>query len=130
MSSELILLNDRDAKRFWAKVRLPDTAQECWVWTASTRGWDSQKRYGQFRVRNNIFYAHRVAYCLARGFPLDYLTDELAILHDCDNPLCCNPCHLTLGTQLQNIVDMIRKGRNRSGSRKGRSRRAVQEIPV
>lgn len=127
--SDLIYMTPAQVKRFWAKVRIPDSPTECWEWTASTRGWDSQRKYGQFRVNNRIFYAHRVAFCISRGYPLDYLTDELAILHNCDNPLCCCPHHLTLGTQLQNIVDMIRKGRNRSGSR-GRRTRAVQEIPI
>lgn len=32
-------------------------------------------------------------------------------MHTCDTPLCCNPRHLRLGTQAENIADMIAKGR-------------------
>lgn len=51
--------------------------------------------------------AHRVAYCLHYG------TDpgELKVCHTCDNPACCSRDPLFLGTQRDNAIDMIRKGR-------------------
>ncbi len=124
----MIVLTAKEAARFHAKVAVagPD---ECWNWTACTTGARALGWYGRFCLRNKRYYAHRVAWCLARGFPMEYLTDELAILHTCDNPLCCNPSHLLLGTQLLNVQDMIRKARHRNGYTKTRSR-AVQEIPV
>lgn len=91
---------------------------------AKCLGW-----YGRFGVGKRRFYAHRVAWCVARGFPLDYLSDDLAILHTCDNPTCCNPAHLLLGTQLANVQDMIAKSRHRNGYTKRRDS-AVQEIPI
>ena len=39
----------------------------------------------------------------------------LHVLHKCDNPKCCNPEHLFLGTNLDNINDMLSKGRNAKG---------------
>jgi len=127
--SGLIVLTEAQAQRFWAKVRQPEMPHHCWEWTASTRGWANRRKYGQFRVGDRIFYAHRIAYCAVRGWPLDYLTDNLAVLHACDNPLCCSPHHLSIGTQLENVIDMIRKGRHRSGPRR-KKLRADQEIPV
>lgn len=122
----MILLTAAELARFHKKIVVagPD---ECWNWTACTTGAKDLGWYGRFCLRNKRYYAHRVAWCIARGFPLEYLTDELAVLHDCDNPLCCNPAHLTLGTQLDNVRDMIRKSRNRNG--RGR-RRSPVEIPI
>jgi hypothetical protein len=122
----MLLLTPKELVRFQAKIIVagPD---ECWNWTACTTGAKALGRYGRFCLRNKRYYAHRVAWCVARGFPLEYLTDDLAILHECDNPLCCNPAHLTLGTQLDNVRDMIRKSRNRNG---GGRRRTPVEIPV
>jgi hypothetical protein len=56
-------------------------------------------------------YVHRVAWELANG-PIPPNTN---VLHSCDNPPCCNPEHLYLGTKSDNTRDMMLKGR---GSRK------------
>lgn len=53
--------------------------------------------------------AHRVAWELTHGA----IADGLFVLHKCDVPLCCNPQHLFLGTQLDNLRDASAKGRLR-----------------
>lgn len=121
----MIVPTPKEAARFWSKVAQGDP-DACWNWTACTTGARRLGWYGRFALRKKRYYAHRVAWCIARGFPMEYLTDELAILHTCDNPLCCNPNHLLLGTQLLNVQDMIRKARHRNGYTKSRT----QEIPV
>jgi hypothetical protein len=52
------------------------------------------------------------------------------VLHHCDNPPCCNPDHLFLGTQLDNLKDMINKGRDTKarGSKIGLSK--LKEMDV
>ncbi|MGH7024521.1 MAG: HNH endonuclease signature motif containing protein [Caulobacteraceae bacterium] len=52
-------------------------------------------------------YAHRLAWELANG----PIPDGLLILHKCDNPVCCNPDHLFLGTAADNHADCAAKGR-------------------
>jgi hypothetical protein len=55
-------------------------------------------------------YASRAAYVLHKG-PIG----DLHVCHTCDNGLCVNPDHLFLGTHLDNMRDMIDKGRKPKG---------------
>ena len=90
-------------KRFWQKVAV-GSIDECWLWQACTY----RNGYGKFSLtRCNPVYAHRLSYELTNGA----IPDGMCILHRCDVPACCNPNHLSLGTQLDNIADMNAKGR-------------------
>lgn len=59
--------------------------------------------------------AHRVAYEIAHGVQLAdarvLRADTPCVLHTCDNPPCCNPAHLRLGTQRENIRDASQRKR-------------------
>lgn len=97
----------RTLRLFWAKVYVcgPD---ECWPWLASV----NRKCYGTFQFDGRKAIASRVAWILANGDP-----GSLAVCHRCDNPICVNPLHLFLGSQLDNVADRVTKGRN--ANRKG-----------
>lgn len=88
---------------FWKKVdrRGP---YECWPWKAAT---DARNGYGHFIIRQVFWLAHRFAYYLTHG----PIPEGSCVCHSCDNPPCCNPAHLFLGTQLENIQDRVKKGR-------------------
>lgn len=89
--------------RFMSKVEKTDT---CWNWKASCH----KIGYGDFRVGKNMRRAHRVSYTLFVG----EIPDNKKVLHKCDNRRCVNPDHLFLGTQKDNMIDMIKKGRDAS----------------
>ncbi len=94
-------------QRLFASICVDD-GTECWEWKRDrfTEG------YGRLKVQGKAFLAHRVS---AHVF-LDFdLASPLCVLHKCDNPPCINPEHLFIGTQTDNIRDMIAKGRARSG---------------
>jgi len=88
------------------KSRLTEGANGCLVWTGGLDSWG----YGNIRVRGVCTKAHRLAWALANGRAVP---KGKIILHSCDNPPCCEPSHLRLGTQADNVADMIEKGRGR-----------------
>jgi hypothetical protein len=93
--------------RFWEKVKKSDT-NDCWEWQSTT----NNKGYGTISIKGRSRLAHRFSYEIHNGS----IPNGLNVLHRCDNPLCCNPAHLFLGTQRDNIADMVAKGRNRNST--------------
>ena len=91
-----------DKHSFWKKVKVGKD-DECWEWLACK----NKKGYGFFRVNWILRRAHRFAWTVTYG----KIPEGLFVCHRCDNPGCCNPKHLFLGTNTDNMVDMISKGR-------------------
>jgi len=87
---------------FWSRV-LVSTEEQCWPWTLSTTG----PGYGHIRADGKMRDTHRVAWELANGT----IPTGMCVLHKCDNRLCCNPAHLSLGSQAENLRDCVAKGR-------------------
>ena len=94
--------------RFWNKVKR-GRADECWPWTAA-KIWAG---YGRFYLerrdgKKRYVTASRLAWELGNDCPIP---EGLHVLHKCDNPECCNPKHLELGTHAQNMRQMHERGR-------------------
>ena len=103
--------------RFWPKVQ---RGNGCWLWTGGTYEYG----YGCFfwghdEVSvNGMRAAHRVAYELTYG----PIPNGMKVLHHCDNPPCCRPEHLFLGTDADNSADKIRKQRHAHGTKSPQSK--------
>lgn len=116
--------DDRTIARFWSKVARGG-ADQCWPWTAMRDG----NGYGRFRVRNprRLVRAHVFSYQVERG-----RTHGLMVCHSCDNPGCCNPAHLWLGKNADNMADMVRKGRqarrDTSGEKNGNAKLTAEQV--
>jgi hypothetical protein len=106
----VILVDEALTARFWAKV---NKAGDCWVWTGARNPYRGD--YGIFWVkfppgsprRGVTLLAHRVSWEIANG----PIPGRLLVCHTCDNPPCVRPAHLFLGSDADNQVDMIGKGR-------------------
>lgn len=77
----------------------------CWKWKRSL----NTDGYGTLCVNGKSQMAHRIFYQVWMG----RIPKNLLVCHHCDNPACCNPKHLFLGTQRDNVLDCIKKGRFR-----------------
>ena len=92
-----------DRLRDWLR-RMPNG---CIEWTRST----TKFGYGQIAVEGHTTTTHRLAWKLANG----PIPDGMHVLHHCDNPPCCNPEHLFVGTHADNMADRDKKGRCHAG---------------
>lgn len=114
------------AEKFAARVTVggPD---ECWPIEGSQLhsghvqiSSGSPRKPGFVRVR-----AHVYAWEQANGCKVP---KGLVVMHTCDNPRCCNARHLRVGTQRDNILDSIHKGRHNCFGRQKLDASKVREI--
>lgn len=94
----------------------PETS--CWEW----KGHIPKTGYPRIVYKGKATTASRVCWMLCNG----RIRKGLYVLHKCDNPKCINPGHLFLGTQKQNVRDMIEKGRAGYEKRIGMNHSQVQ----
>lgn len=83
----------------------------CWEWKKNR----TPKGYGQVWAFGRMMVASRLSYKLFVGD----IPENLCACHICDNPPCCNPDHLFLGTLNDNIQDCIKKGRRVPHGKRG-----------
>lgn len=103
---------DHIIPRFWSRVEVRGS-RECWPWTGTIRSHGTRFQYGQIGFSHTYKLTHVFAYAVSRGD----VPPGICVCHNCDNPICCNPSHLFLGTKSDNNKDRTKKGRN--GDHKG-----------
>ena len=81
----------------------------CWICCShkakSPKGYSHIKRNGKMGLLHRFMYEKHVG----------PIPEKMCVLHRCDNPACNNPRHLFLGTQADNIRDMVNKDRQARG---------------
>jgi len=107
-------------ERFWQKVHKTD---RCWLWIGGKFG----SGYGAFNDRNRKPQgAHRISWL----FHFGEIPSGLLVCHHCDNPICVRPDHLFVGTEKDNQVDRVRKGRGGIGERNGNSKLTTEKVKL
>lgn len=120
-----MILSEKDIQRLWSKLNkagpvpahCPDLGS-CWEWT----GCANRRGYGKVQIQGRTMIAHRMIWLAHHG----NLPATLSVLHKCDNPPCCNPDHLFLGTTLDNAADMVAKNRQVRGPDVYKNRRTAR----
>lgn len=87
-----------------------DEQTGCWNWS----GFRHDFGYGYVKFMGRAIGVHRVMWFLIHGA---FNSKPFFVLHHCDNPPCCNPDHLFLGTQKDNLHDAATKLRMALGER-------------
>jgi HNH endonuclease len=109
-------------RRYYRYLRLSELNDKgCLIWA----GPKNRHGYGVLqrtpKSRGNIL-VHRLAWQLQNG----PIAAGLNVLHRCDTPPCINAERdLFLGTQLDNIADMLAKGRGRTPVPHGKAPRGI-----
>jgi hypothetical protein len=89
-----------------------DPKTDCVLWT----GHRDPGGYGRMNLPGTTRGAHRVAWEVAHG----PIPEGMLVLHTCDNPRCCNPAHLKLGTHAENMRDKAERRRGKGAKARDR----------
>lgn len=79
---------------------------DCWIYNEKMR---DKSGYGLCSVNGVTRKSHRVSYEVFKG----EIPRNMMVCHSCDNPSCINPDHLWIGTNSENIIDMVKKNRSK-----------------
>lgn len=102
------------SERFWSRVDKTAGPADCWPWI----GFRDKYGYGQVSYQAKMVSTHRLAWLLSHGD----IPTEAVVMHTCDNPPCCNPAHLQIGSVQDNRDDCVSKKRQARGEDQGHAK--------
>lgn len=103
--------------RFFAVTEVTPT---CWIY----KGKRESKGYGRFNHNGREIMAHKFIYETFFG----PIPKGKVCRHTCDNRKCVNPKHIQIGTQKENMQDMVNRGRSMTGEKNNKSKLTVDQV--
>lgn len=96
--------------------------QGCYICNSHFIGKDGYP--GPIRRNGVNFTMHAYVYSTLKG----NIGKGLVVRHTCDNPSCINPNHMILGSQKDNINDMVSRDRQAKGEKNGSAKLTEKDI--
>lgn len=113
-------MTPKQTERFWSNV---DKSGDCWLWTGAL----TREGYGTFKCDGKHRAAHRVSFALSFG---GERPRNVNICHRCDNRRCVRPTHLFPGSHVDNMRDMVAKGRSTHGEKNPSAKLMARDVEV
>lgn len=98
-----------------------EVVNECWNCISHKK---YGKRYPSVTINGKSWLVHRYYYHLYNG----EIPKGMIVRHSCDNPICINPKHLSLGSHQDNVMDRVERLRSAKGEQNGRSKLNEKDV--
>lgn len=112
--------SNRTPGQFWNEIDKSGGPDACWYW----KGKKDPTIYYRTKLRGKEVKVYRASWEFVNG----PIPEGLCGLHKCDNPPCCNPSHIFVGTAIDNVQDRTRKGRSARGAKNAWAKLTEQDV--